>query len=101
MRQGRVVAHCDPREESARTLAQMMIGAELAARHARPSSGGEGPECLKVERLTTISDRKFGTNLRDIDVGVQRPNPRDCRHRRRRADRTHGCALGRDSGRAP
>jgi simple sugar transport system ATP-binding protein len=71
MRQGRVVAHCDPREESARTLAEMMIGAELAARHERSSSGGQGPERLKIERLTTISDRKFGTNLRDVSMSVR------------------------------
>jgi simple sugar transport system ATP-binding protein len=71
MRQGRVVAHCDPREETSRRLAELMIGAELAARHERPSAGGQGPERLKLERLMTVSDRKFGTNLREISVSVR------------------------------
>jgi simple sugar transport system ATP-binding protein len=41
LRGGRVVATCDPRAETARSLAEMMIGAELSDRYPPPGSPGE------------------------------------------------------------
>jgi simple sugar transport system ATP-binding protein len=70
MRQGRVVAHCDPRQESARHLAELMIGAELATPHPRQKSSEAAAPCLTVDRLTAMSDRKFGVDLKDISFAV-------------------------------
>ncbi|NQU70612.1 MAG: ABC transporter ATP-binding protein [Rhodospirillales bacterium] len=69
MRGGRVVATCDPRTETARGLAQMMIGAELSS----PERGRiveRGEEILRVAHLSVPSDHPFGVALKDIDFSV-------------------------------
>ncbi len=70
LRQGRVVARCDPRQESPRSMAQMMIGEELAApvQTAPPAAGGA---LLKVNNLNLVSRERFGVNLKDISFAVQ------------------------------
>ncbi len=70
LRGGRLVATCDPTEETARSLAEMMIGTELVT----PEHGGEaglGAERLVVEHLTLESDHPFGTHLRDVSFTVR------------------------------
>ena len=70
LRGGRLVATCDPREETARSLAEMMIGSELVT----PEHGGEavrGAERLVVEHLTLESDHPFGTHLKDVSFVVR------------------------------
>ncbi len=69
LRGGRVVATCDPREETARSLAQMMIGGELAT----PARGGEeaGDERLAVRNLSLEPDHPFGTPVRDVSLAVR------------------------------
>ena len=70
LRAGRLVATCDPREETARSLAEMMIGTELVT----PEHGGEewrGARRLIVEHLTLESDHPFGTHLRDVSVSIR------------------------------
>jgi simple sugar transport system ATP-binding protein len=65
LRSGRVVGECDPRIETPRRIAEMMIGAELAnveRAHAR----APGAARLTVERLSVASDEPFGVDLRDI-----------------------------------
>ncbi len=71
MRAGKVVAHCDPRVETTTRLAELMIGETLAAPRGRAgeASAAVAP-CLLVERLTIVSDRKFGTDLKAIDMAV-------------------------------
>ncbi|MFI5017091.1 MAG: ATP-binding cassette domain-containing protein, partial [Dongiales bacterium] len=66
MRMGRVVAECDPRQETAQHLAELMIGSELKTpRHGRPA--GEGATArLAVQGLQLASDQQFGTDLKDI-----------------------------------
>ena len=70
LRQGRVVARCDPRQESAASLARMMVGAEIAAiRHdATPS---DGPVRLAVARLSLPSPDAHGTALRDVSLTLK------------------------------
>ena len=69
LRAGRVVAECDPRQESARSLAQMMIGAELrSAKQAGPSVVGEAR--LVVDRLATTADDPFGADLENVSFTV-------------------------------
>jgi simple sugar transport system ATP-binding protein len=71
MRLGKVVAHCDPRKETAKHLAEMMIGTELkaASHHARGEADG-GPR-LEVRSLSLKSEQQFGTDLTDISFAVK------------------------------
>ncbi len=68
LRHGKVVASCDPRERSARELAEMMVGASFAppSRTDRPV----GPPVIVVEGLSVASPSPFGTSLKDIRFGV-------------------------------
>ena len=70
MRAGRVVARCDPRPESARRLAELMIGDLPPARERTPAAaaGGTG---LMVEGLDLRSDRLYGTHLEDVGFSVR------------------------------
>ena len=65
LRGGKVVAHCDPREETTRRMAELMIGAQL-----RQIEHGEnqaaGAVRLKVERLSLTGEPPFGTDLDDV-----------------------------------
>jgi simple sugar transport system ATP-binding protein len=70
LRQGRVVATCDPREETAASLAGMMIGTELAKPKPRkPSSAGEIR--LDVRSLSLISPEPFGVDLVDVSLSLR------------------------------
>ncbi|SLN75996.1 ABC transporter ATP-binding protein [Oceanibacterium hippocampi] len=69
LRGGRVVATCDPRNETAKSLAEMMIGSELAAPPARDTVPGEVR--LAVNGLTRASDDPFGVDLKDIGFEVR------------------------------
>ncbi|MDF2232753.1 ABC transporter ATP-binding protein [Albimonas sp. CAU 1670] len=69
LRGGKVVGACDPRQETARGLAEMMIGRELAAPGAPAGTGGEAR--LVLDNLTVISDAQFGVSLRSISVELK------------------------------
>ena len=70
MRLGRVVAECDPRQETARRLAELMIGNELKApSHRATKADGKGPR-LVVQGMSLRSDQQFGTDLKDISLSV-------------------------------
>ena len=70
LRGGRVTAKCDPRHETPKSLAEMMIGSELPVT-VHPEAAGDGPECLIVDGLSLSSDDPFGTNLKNIDLSVR------------------------------
>lgn len=70
LRLGKVVGSCDPREKSARELAEMMVGTELKTPAARDHSLGD--VVLKVDGLTVASAAAFGTTLRDVSLEVQK-----------------------------
>jgi len=70
LRHGRVVAECDPRAESARSMAQMMIGAELATLVPR-AHRAVGRTRLAVAGLSLRSAEPFGTDLEDIGFEVR------------------------------
>jgi simple sugar transport system ATP-binding protein len=65
LRAGQVVARCDPRAETAESLAEMMMGGALT-HTSRPAAKAGGAPCLQVDHLTLPSDEPFGTTLRDI-----------------------------------
>ena len=70
MRGGRVVAHCDPRQETTTHLAELMIGEKISAPRGRAVAGAVTSPCLAVDRLTIASDRKFGVDLKAISFAV-------------------------------
>jgi general nucleoside transport system ATP-binding protein len=69
LRGGRKVATCDPRQETARSLAEMMIGATLTP--PRRETNGSGVVRLKVNALSLPSDHQFGIPLRDVGFEVR------------------------------
>jgi simple sugar transport system ATP-binding protein len=70
LRGGRVTADCDPREETPRRLAEMMIGRELpVCRHSEPTE--DGAERLALDGLSLASDDPFGTDLKDLRLTVR------------------------------
>ena len=70
LRGGRVSADCDPREETPKSLAEMMIGRELpVCRHREPPE--DGAERLALDGLSLAAEDPFGTDLRDIRLTVR------------------------------
>jgi simple sugar transport system ATP-binding protein len=64
-----VVGACDPRSESAKSLAEMMIGAELAAPKPRDLTPGEVR--LSVRGLSAPGEGAFGVSLKDISFDLR------------------------------
>src|SRR3546814_16587881 len=70
LRGGRVVAECDPRAETARSLAQMMIGTELKT-VVRRDAGTTGTGRLAVDGLPVVAEALHGIALQDISLDVR------------------------------
>jgi simple sugar transport system ATP-binding protein len=69
LRLGKVVGTCDPREKTARELAEMMVGTIL---HTPERDGGEtGEVLLSVACLTLPAPSDFGTPLHDISFELR------------------------------
>jgi len=71
LRGGKVVARCDPREESAASLARMMVGTEVGSvRHdaAEPT----GPVRLAVSSLSMPPAEAHGVALKEVSLGLHR-----------------------------
>ena len=70
LRHGKVIATCDPRKESAASLAQMMVGSKVVpARHDQIKLSG--PLRLKLTDLSLPSWDSHGTSLKAISLGVR------------------------------
>lgn len=70
LREGRVVATCDPRQTSEAILAQMMVGSAVSVAERPPrTADGEG---LVIDGLSMGPDDPFGTRLEDIRLTVRR-----------------------------
>ncbi len=69
LRLGKVVDTCDPREESARSMAEMMVGATLHVPERAAKAPGE--VVLSLSGLSVASANPFGTSLRDVTFEVQ------------------------------
>ena len=97
LRHGKVVAACDPRQESAAALARMMVGADVGAAR-RDASHATGPVRLGVRGAVDARARRARRRAEGHRPrGARR---RDRRHRRRRRERT-GRTLRGALGRAP
>jgi general nucleoside transport system ATP-binding protein len=70
LRAGRVVAACDPRAETAGSLAQMMIGAQLRPL-ARTAPAAPGAVRLRVAGLDLPPEAPHGTALRGLSLEVR------------------------------
>lgn len=71
LRAGAVVATCDPRQESARSLARMMIGSDLVAARRTAQEHREGEPRLVVENLSLSASHPFGTDLENVSFAVR------------------------------
>ncbi|MFV0475573.1 MAG: ABC transporter ATP-binding protein [Pikeienuella sp.] len=69
LRAGRVAGECDPRKETARGLAEMMIGRSLAA--PRQVDWKPGAPLLAVERLNIPRATPFGVDLEDLSFTLR------------------------------
>jgi len=71
LRQGKVVAECDPRQETAKHLAELMIGTTLRPPyHLQEESAETAPARLVIDRLSVATDRAFGVDLDAISFSV-------------------------------
>lgn len=71
LRHGRVVAHTDPRAETAASLARMMVGSDVAALRPAPANP-DGPVRLSVRDLSLASADPHGTALKGVSLEVRR-----------------------------
>ncbi|CAN7436193.1 ABC transporter ATP-binding protein [Pseudoduganella sp. LjRoot289] len=69
LRSGRVSGTAVPREESARSLAELMIGRELPVCHLSPREPGEVRMAVRNLNLATIDP--FGTVLKDVSLELR------------------------------
>jgi general nucleoside transport system ATP-binding protein len=70
LRGGRKVARCNPRQETAASLARMMVGAEIGEVKTAAKDGATVPRLL-VQRLSLEPDDPHGTRLKDVSLGVR------------------------------
>ncbi len=69
LRGGKVTGNANPKEETAKSLAEMMIGKELLTCTLTPRTAGEVR--LDVRNLSLATDDPFGTDLKGIDLSVR------------------------------
>ena len=70
LRHGKVVATCDPRQETQASLARMMVGSDVAS-VSKTDFPMLGKSRLKLNRLSTVQDDAFGIALRNVDLDVR------------------------------
>ncbi len=72
LRLGKVTAHCTPKEETPKSLAEMMIGSELPVTKKANGNGtaASSEAILEVRNLSLPSDDPLGTDLKNISVTV-------------------------------
>ncbi len=72
LRHGKVVGHCDPQNETAASLARMMVGSDVDAVVRDPAEGLEAAEpLLQVDHLSRKPATPFSIPLRDISISVR------------------------------
>ena len=70
LRGGRKVATCDPRERTARELAELMVG-QLLTPPERPAKP-KGDIVLEVDNLSLASNNPFGTSLKNVTFSLRK-----------------------------
>jgi simple sugar transport system ATP-binding protein len=69
LRGGKRVASCDPRSESAASLARLMVGADVAPAR-RGAARTPGAEILRIAELTLRPEDPHGTTLKNLSLSV-------------------------------
>jgi general nucleoside transport system ATP-binding protein len=70
LRGGKKVATCNPRQETAASLARMMVGAEIGEVKAASGRGASVPR-LVIHKLSLEPDDPHGTRLQEISLEVR------------------------------
>lgn len=71
LRHGKVVGHCDPRKETAASLARMMVGNEIHAVVREPVENASRAETLlEIRNLSRVPATPFSIPLRDVNLAV-------------------------------
>jgi simple sugar transport system ATP-binding protein len=68
LRGGEVTGHCDPRQETPKSMARMMIGKDLP--HPQHGTAKTGEPRLVLAGLNRESPDPFGTDLKDMHLSV-------------------------------
>lgn len=72
LRHGKVVGHCNPREQTASSLARMMVGSEVLSVVREPAQGmDKAPTLLEVNSLSRKPATPFSIPLRNISLKVR------------------------------
>jgi general nucleoside transport system ATP-binding protein len=71
LRHGKVVAECDPQQETAARLASLMVGAELRELHAPPTVGEGAAVRLSIQHLSMPRPTPFAVELKDVCLDVR------------------------------
>ncbi len=72
MRHGKVVAHCNPRDETAASLARMMVGSEVHSIVRTPVEGVEDAAALlEIRNLNRKAASPFAMSLKNICLSVR------------------------------
>ncbi|QPC87722.1 ATP-binding cassette domain-containing protein [Mesorhizobium sp. NBSH29] len=72
LRHGKVVGHCNPRDETAASLARMMVGAEIGTITRSPTPDIDAAEpLLEIKNLDREPATPFSIPLRDISLNVR------------------------------
>ena len=95
LRGGKKVATCDPRRETAASLARMMVGADIGEVKTGSGRADAAPRLI-VQDLSLEPDDPHGMRLdRGLGRSQRRRDSRHCRRRRQRPGRTVRRALRR------
>ncbi|MCR9214479.1 MAG: ABC transporter ATP-binding protein [Proteobacteria bacterium] len=70
LRGGKYISECDPTQETAKSLAEMMIGTNLTPPEHH-EGGDQGPVRLKVRNLSIDAEAEFGIDLIGINFEVR------------------------------
>ncbi len=72
LRHGRVVDHCNPREETAASLARMMVGNDVRPVVRAPAEGiDKAARLLEIRKLSRTPATPFSIALRNISLDVR------------------------------
>ncbi len=71
LRTARLVGRCDPRTESAHSMARMMMGTEPPTLKARQDRTELGSVCLQLDDLSCRPAEPFGTALHHLNLSVR------------------------------
>ena len=71
LRYGEFIAECDPKKETAASLARMMVGSNVSALVKEGSQTATGEEILKINGLNLSAATPFAVELKDINLTVR------------------------------